>query len=71
MSNLTEQLDASDCPGLRQVVAGAPLQLAVARHVERVVASGVMSYNPSYMRRMGQVLSTPPTPHTDSQSHHP
>jgi len=56
MSNLTEQLDPSDCPGLRQVVAGAPLQLAVARHVERVVASGVMSYNPRYMRRMGQVL---------------
>ena len=45
MSNRTEQLDPSDCPGLRQIVPGAQMQLAVQRHIKRVIASGLMSYN--------------------------
>ena len=56
MSNATEELDMRDCPGVRQIHAGAQLRRAVQLHEERVIRSGVMSYNPGYMRRMSKVL---------------
>ena len=50
-----ERVDASaDCPGLRIYHPQASLVAASAAHVERVVRSGVMSYNPRYMQT-GQV----------------
>ena len=56
MSNATEELDTRDCPGVRQIHAGVQLRRAVQLHEERVIRSGVMSYNPAYMRRMSKVL---------------
>ena len=56
MSNATEELDVRDCPGVRQIHAGEQLRRAVQLHEERVIRSGVMSYNPAYMRRMSKVL---------------
>ena len=45
-----------DCPGARRIHAGVQLRRAAALHEERVIRSGVMSYNPEYMRRMSKVL---------------
>ena len=56
MSNATEELDTRDCPGVRQIHAGVQLRRAVQLHEDRVIRSGVMSYNPAYMRRMSKVL---------------
>ena len=56
MSNSTEELDMRDCPGARRIQAGMQLRRAAALHEERVIRSGVMSYNPEYMRRMSKVL---------------
>ena len=56
MSNSTEELDMRDCPGARRIHAGVQLRRAAALHEERVIRSGVMSYNPEYMRRMSKVL---------------
>ena len=56
LSNSTEELDERDCPGVRLIHASTQLRRAVQLHVDRVVASGVMSYNPTYMHRMGKVL---------------
>ena len=56
MSNATEELDMRDCPGVRVIHAGSQLQRAVQLHEDRVIKSGVMSYNPAYMRRMSKAL---------------
>ncbi len=55
-SNATEELDTRDCPGVRKIWAGAQLRRAVQLHEDRVIKSGVMSYDPEYIRRMAKVL---------------
>ena len=47
MSNATEELDMRDCPGVRVIHAGPQLQRVVQLHEDRVIKSGVMSYNPA------------------------
>ena len=56
MSNSTDDVDMRDCPGVRRIHAGAQLRRAAALHEKRVIRSGVMSYNPAYIRRMSKVL---------------
>ena len=56
MSNATDEVDMRDCPGVRRIHAGAQLRRAAALHEKRVIRSGVMSYNPAYIRRMSKVL---------------
>ena len=56
MSNSTDEVDMRDCPGVRRIHAGAQLRRAAALHEKRVIRSGVMSYNPAYIRRMSKVL---------------
>ena len=45
-----DRLDLRDCPGLRIEHVAPPLAAASRHHVSRVIASGVMSYDPKYMR---------------------
>ena len=56
MSDSTDAVDMRDCPGVRRIHAGAQLRRAAALHEKRVIRSGVMSYNPAYIRRMSKVL---------------
>ena len=51
-----ERLDRRDCPGLKLITPSARLRAAAKAHVHRVIASGVMSYNAAFMRRMHVVF---------------
>ena len=58
MSNATDEVDMRDCPGVRRIYAGAQLRRAAELHEKRVIRSGVMSYNPAYIRRMRRCSSS-------------
>ena len=47
----TERLDVADCPGVRIVTPTRRMLNVSAQHAERVIASGLMSYYPDYIRR--------------------
>ena len=47
----TEQFDIADCPGVRIITPTRRMLNASAQHAERVIASGLMSYYPDYIRR--------------------
>ena len=47
----TEKLDLADCPGVRIIRPTSRMLNISLRHAERVIASGVMSYYPDYIRR--------------------
>lgn len=47
----TERLDVADCPGVRIITPTRRMLNISAQHAERIIASGLMSYYPNYIRR--------------------
>ena len=47
----TERLDVADCPGVRIITPTRRMLNVSAQHAERIIASGLMSYYPNYIRR--------------------
>ena len=47
-----DAVDERDCPGIQRVLVSSDLIAASQAHVQRVISSGVMSYDAKYMRRM-------------------
>ena len=51
LSPATEAFDVADCPELIRIHPSAEMLQASQQHAERVIRSGVMSYDPKYISR--------------------